>query len=159
MKRHLAWDLTTAPPVGSAPPFPVLPLTAASPHALGEAFLDAYRGTVDDEGETLDDAVAEVQRVMDGVYGPVWPEPSGIMAPGGVVAAALFVTRSPSGPFIPYVVTRKAYMGRGCAAALLQRAGARLRAAGETRVHLYVTAGNTPAERLYARLGWAEPPK
>ena len=159
MKRHLRWDLALARGRAAAPPFAVHPLDAASPRALAEAFLDAYRGTVDAEGETLDDALAEVERVRAGAYGPLWPEASGVLVPGGVVAAALFVTRSTDGPFVPYVVTRKAFAGRGCAAALLVRAADALLAAGESHAHLVVTAGNTPAERLYARLGWVELPR
>ena len=31
--------------------------------------LDAYRGTIDDEGETLEDALAEVDRTFAGEYG------------------------------------------------------------------------------------------
>lgn len=106
----------------------------------------------------MEDAEAEVERVLGGAYGPVHPGASGLMRVGGVVAAALFVTRWEDAPFIPYVVTRKAYAGRGCAGALLVRAAGVLREGGEERVHLYVTAGNTPAERLYARLGWVESP-
>jgi hypothetical protein len=38
--------------------------------------LESYRGTIDDEGETLDDARSEVRRTFDGDYGtflsPSW---------------------------------------------------------------------------------------
>ena len=38
--------------------------------------LAAYRGTVDDEGESEADAVAEVERTLRGGYGPLLDEGS-----------------------------------------------------------------------------------
>ena len=46
----------------------------ATPHdtdALGGLMLNAYRGTLDDEGETLEQACDEVRRFFDGAFGPV----------------------------------------------------------------------------------------
>lgn len=46
------------------------------------------------------------------------------------------------------------HRGRGIAAALVRAAAAWAAASGATAVHLGVTCGDTPATRLYARLGF-----
>ena len=45
------------------------PIERSDVPAVGALMLAAYRGTVDDEGKTEADAVAEVERTMDGEYG------------------------------------------------------------------------------------------
>jgi hypothetical protein len=54
------------------PARPVLPDDAP---ALAQLMLDAYRGTIDDEGETGEEALAEFNAMLDGKYGPGWPTP------------------------------------------------------------------------------------
>jgi hypothetical protein len=41
--------------------------------ALAALMLDAYRGTVDYEGETLEDAFREIGHTLSGSYGDSWP--------------------------------------------------------------------------------------
>jgi hypothetical protein len=42
--------------------------------ALGPLMLAAYRGTVDDEGESESDAAVEVESVVSGEYGQFLPD-------------------------------------------------------------------------------------
>src|SRR5690242_1082539 len=47
------------------------PVTQADMTALARLMLSAYRDTVDDEGETLEDALTEMQRVFSEEMGPI----------------------------------------------------------------------------------------
>lgn len=45
------------------------PFEGSDATAVGTLMMAAYRGTIDDEGETEADAIAEVERVVAGAYG------------------------------------------------------------------------------------------
>jgi GNAT superfamily N-acetyltransferase len=121
---------------------------------LAALMLDAYRGTIDDEGGTLDLARDEVAKVLRGEYGAFMPEASDVACVGDEIVAATLVTRWRDEPLVAFSMTAATWKRRGLARASLVRALHRLRASGEARVRLVVTAGNEPAERLYLSLGW-----
>lgn len=132
------------------------PPTAADAEALAVLFIDAYRGTIDDEGETLDDARAVVRQLFDGGFGTMWwPVSEVVERPHGLAAATL-VTRWEGQPFVAFSITAPAWQRQGLARVGLQRAMYRLAQGGEAVLRLVVTAGNTPAERLYAQLGFVD---
>ena len=60
---------------------------------------------------------------------------------------------------IGYVMTAAAHKGRGLATAVVQLALASIHAAGARQAHLWVTRGNTHAERIYERLGFRDIPE
>lgn len=139
--------------------------------ALARLMLDAYAGTVDDEGGTHEDAEAEVARLFGGAYGAMEWEVSRVVEDGGggggALAAATLVTRNTGtmkGPigvpigvgeaFVAFSMTAPAFKRRGLARAGLVAMMAGLRARGEARVHLVVTRGNVAAVRLYESLGF-----
>lgn len=129
--------------------------------ALAELMLDAYRGTVDYNGETLEDARKETEHTISGSYGRFLPGCSFVAAGAGGLDAATLVTLLDEGepdetPLLAFVMTRKSRQGRGIADALIRRSVAALRGQGHRRLSLVVTAANTVACRLYTRLGFAE---
>jgi RimJ/RimL family protein N-acetyltransferase len=124
--------------------------------ALAVLMLDAYTGTIDfDESDTLDVARNEVGGYLSG--SPML-EHGFLALDGGVPVAAVLVSWYEGNPLIGYVMTAAAHKGRGLATALTTLALASLHAAGEREVHLWVTRGNTHAERIYERLGFREIP-
>lgn len=135
---------------------PIEPIQDGDLPAVAHLMVDGYRGTIDFEDETDDDALDELQGAIDGANGPVIPA-GWLMArsPEGRPAAAIAVVRWRGMPFISYVFTAAADKGRGYAGALVQRVGAELDAAGERELVLFVTVGN-PARSLYERLGFVE---
>ncbi len=137
------------------------PPTPDDATALAHLMLDAYRDTIDDDGESLDDARATVQQLFAGDFGDLlWPVSEVVERAGRVVAATL-LTRWQGHPFVAFTMTAPLHQGRGLARAGLLRAINRLAADGRTTVRLVVTQGNAPAERLYERLGFrpeAQPP-
>jgi ribosomal protein S18 acetylase RimI-like enzyme len=123
--------------------------------ALGVLMLVAYRGTVDDEGETEADAVAEVERTMEGEYGPLLPDCSFVVEDdGGRIVGASMVTLFESDPFVTYVVVDPRMMGRGMGTFLIASSGNALLSAGFPELDLFVTEANAPAVKLYRRLGF-----
>jgi len=130
------------------------PPTPADCAALAELMLAAYRGTVDDEGETPEQALAVMQQWAAGDFGqPLWAVSEVLERDGRLVAASL-VTLWQDLPFVAFVMTRPAWQRRGLARAGLQRVMQRLCAGDETVLRLVVTASNAPAVALYEALGF-----
>ena len=151
-RRHLILGLGPIPQ-------PTIGLPTRQPSAddsetLAVLMLDAYQGTIDADGsETLDVARDEVRGYF---AGEPMLEHSFVALDAEVPVAAVLVTRHEGNPLIGYVMTAASHKGRGLATALTALALASLRAAGERQAHLWVTRGNTHAERIYERLGFTD---
>jgi ribosomal protein S18 acetylase RimI-like enzyme len=122
--------------------------------ALGTLMLAAYRGTVDDEGETLQDAVAEVENVLGGSYGPFASDASLVTEDGDGLVGASLVAIADSRPLLLYLVVRPDAKGRGVGTSLVVGTGNALREAGHAELDLFVTQANEPAVNLYRKLGF-----
>ena len=135
---------------------PVRHPNADDGEALAVLMLDAYTGTIDfDESDTLEVARDEVGGYFSGE--PML-EHSFLAIDAGRPVAANLICRYEGSPLIGYVMTAAAHKGRGLATAVTQLALASLHAAGERQAHLWVTRGNTHAERMYERLGFRDVP-
>lgn len=126
--------------------------------ALAVLMLEAYRGTIDDEGETTEETRAAVQQLFDGDFGPLLWAVSEVIEEGGRLLAATLITLWDDRPFVAFTVTTPSHQGQGLARAGLERAMNRLRAGDGTELQLMVTRGNAPAESLYASLGFRRVP-
>jgi ribosomal protein S18 acetylase RimI-like enzyme len=120
---------------------------------------NAYRGTVDDGGESLEDARGEASKTFDGGYGAIDWEASCVVERGGELAAATIVVRDATKwatgeAFIAFSMTSPKWKRQGLARAGMVRALACLSRRGEPRVHLVVTRENRPAVALYESLGF-----
>jgi ribosomal protein S18 acetylase RimI-like enzyme len=149
---------------------PLDPLTAPAPplagarrvdpagdrEALAQLMLDAYLGTVDDEGETEAGALAAIDQLFAGEFGPYDAEASEVVDRDGRPVAATLLTAWDGGPFVAFSMTHPAWQRQGLARGGLLRAMGHLAARGETRLDLVVTAANAPAVALYGSLGFAE---
>lgn len=153
MRRSLG-DATPVPPSVPAG-VSVRTTTPDDVEALAVLMGDAYRGAIDAEpGQGLDDARREIAETFAGSYGELMPEASFLANDGGEIVSACLVTRFEGAPFIAFTMTRADRKGRGLSTALLTTTLHALAAAGEPHVDLVVTAGNEPAERIYASLGF-----
>lgn len=134
------------------------PLNERDAAALARLMLDAYRGSVDDEGEGPDEAKAEIDRLFAGAYGPFNGGASEVTAREGRIVAATLVTEHDGVALIAFSMTSPEWKRRGLARAGLLRTMERLRRAGRREVWLAVTATNEPARRLYEFIGFEEVP-
>lgn len=126
----------------------------ADAEKLAELVLAAYRGTIDDEGETPDETLEMVRQLFAGEYGVMLWNVSELCLSQGRPVAATICTVWQGRPFVAFMVTAPEWKGRGLARAGLTRAINRLAAAGDPLLRLVVTVGNVPAEKLYTSLGF-----
>lgn len=140
--------------------------TAEDSERLALLLLESYRGTVDDEGETLDDARRAVASLIAGEFGAVDWAASFVVEHQGMVVSATIVTRDRVAPkplsageaFLAFSMTAPEFQRRGLARAGLVRLIELLRQRDEPRLHLVVTRTNLRAVRLYRSLGFEDGP-
>lgn len=118
---------------------------------------DAYQGTIDYDGESLEDSKAEIKRVFDGEYGDFLPEHSWLCVEQerllGACLMAFWQVRQV--PLIVYILTAARAKGQGLARVVLDRSLQSLQKAGYRDVHAFITEGNTPSERLHRSAGFS----
>ena len=118
--------------------------------ALAELLLAGYRGTVDDEGEELDDALAAIDE-----YAGLIVEPHSVVVDGetGLVAMC-FVVVFDDRYYIDPVVVHPDAKGRGLGRSVVAAVLESLAAGGVHEVGATITDGNVPSERLFASLSF-----
>jgi ribosomal protein S18 acetylase RimI-like enzyme len=124
---------------------------------LALIMLEAYRGTIDSEGEeTLSDAIGEVQGTLDGKYGKFLWKASMIADVEAVPAAAIMFTWSEKEnmPFLAFSMTHANFKGNGLATRLIKVGLNKLTEEGYRECALMVTDGNEPALTIYKKLGF-----
>ena len=118
--------------------------------ALAPLLLAAYRGTIDDEGESIDDAFDAIDDYLGRIVRPH----SFVVADGEALIAMSFVVvvggRHYIDPVAVHPDAKRAGVGRAAVATSLGS----LVAAGVTEVGATITDGNTASERLFASLGF-----
>lgn len=118
---------------------------------LAELMMDAYVGTIDYHGETLDQAVEEV----DGAFSSgALLDLSRVAVEDGTIVSAVLVNLVEHDPFIGYAMTRAAFKGRGYASALLDECATAIWDAGHNRIRAWITSGNTPSEKVFLGAGF-----
>ena len=138
-------DLPARPDITARPP------AEADRETLARLLLDAYRDTIDDEGEDLDDA----RDAIDHYLGVIDRERSAVVVDADAApVAACFVLTVDGIVYIDPIIVATAHQGGGLGAALVADVLRRLAADGITEVGATVTDGNIPSERLFARLGF-----
>jgi hypothetical protein len=132
----LAGVVTRAPEPGDAEP-------------LAQLMLDAYMGTIDYDGENIEDARAEIEEYFSS-------EPllgcSRIIEVEGVLAAASLLSIWQGSALVGYVMTGSSSKRHGLARAALLGSLDCL-SATYREAFAFITEGNTASERLFASLG------
>ncbi len=130
--------------------------TPADAEQLAQLMLDAYRGTIDDAGETIDNARDELASYLASVINPPLLACSWLVAqPGQLVAACLIcLWGRRATPLVAYVITRASHKRQALGQLVLGQSLASLRQAGYAEAHAVITDGNLPSERLFGRLGF-----
>jgi hypothetical protein len=135
---------------------PIRRLEASDAGALAALMLDAYRGTIDDEGESLEGASTEVARVFEAEM--IWPASFCVPSPDaseGLLCASLVMLHKGK-PLLAFTMTAARAKRRGLARSLIVESMHALTDLGFDKLLLVVTRGNTPAEELYESLGFVD---
>ena len=150
VKLRYEIDLANAIAVSAVEDAEVRPITRADLVSLADLMLEAYRGTIDYEDETYEEAVAEVESFLGDR--PLL-EHSFLAEVAGATASAVLVTTNREDPFIAYVMTHPAHKNRGLGRYLVSLAAASLADSGYDRVAPHITEGNVPSEALFRSVG------
>lgn len=117
---------------------------------LAGLMLEAYLGTIDYEGETIEAARQEVRSYFEG--SPLL-DSSYVAMVDESMAGATLLSEWRDEPLVGYVMTRPEYKNQGLGGVLLRASLATLRQAGERRVHAFITEGNMASEALFRGVG------
>ena len=118
---------------------------------LAALLLDAYRNTIDDEGEDIDDAYTAIDQYLARIERPY----SFVAFEQDILVAFSFVVVVNTIHYIDPVVVAPPSKRRGLGRATVQLCLGSLVAAGITEVGATITDGNTASERLFAGLGFS----
>lgn len=129
-------------------------ISADDVSALAKLMLDAYWGTIDDEGETLEDALETMQDTFAGRSGALLESCSFVIEEWGEPLACTIVIWWNERPLLAFVMTHPTAKNRGMGRFLLQKSINALLAEGYRELSLFVTKDNLPAQHLYERLGF-----
>jgi RimJ/RimL family protein N-acetyltransferase len=119
--------------------------------------LDAYAGTIDDDGETLADARKEIDSYLAGSAGKPLLSASGLLFVSNTLASACLASYwdQEGSPLIAYLMTGASWKNRGFARLLLREVLHSLIDRGYTQVRAFITDGNLPSEKIFRREGFA----
>lgn len=117
---------------------------------LAALLLDAYRGTIDDEGEDLDDALAAVDTFLAARH----DEHSLVVTEGERVVAMACVTVVAGVHYVDPIVVASDRKRTGLGGDAVRLVLGSLAGAGVTEVGATITDGNVASERLFLRLGF-----
>ena len=139
--------------------FPLSPFLLRNPTpadlpTLAALMIDAYTGTIDYDGETLEDAKGEVQSYFNGASGEPLLDASCMCFDGETLASAILTSFWEGTPLVAYVMTSAGYKGQGLARALLHKSLIRLKEQDHTQVRAFITEGNTPSETIFKTIGF-----
>ncbi len=136
---------------GSAPPSSVVRrVTVADRDRLAVLLLDAYRGTIDDEGEGDDEA----RMAIDEYFARMEWKHSVVLEQDDRLVAMSFVVFVAGCYYIDPVATIASSKGRGHGPTVVLASLRSLAGNGVQEVGAVITDGNTPSERLFTGLGF-----
>ena len=134
--------------------FDVTPVRIEHAPILAHLMDTAYTGTIDHEGESPEQCLAEMRETIEGKYGPLIAEASFMAMNQSIATSASIITLWKGVPLLAFSMTAPAYQGQGRAGFLIQKSLSALKAAGYRELYLVVTQGNTVAENLYRKIGF-----
>jgi len=123
---------------------------------LADLMLDAYRGTIDFDDETIDDARHEVESYFSGSVGAAWLESSWLVFEEDKLLCASLVSfwNDRNVPLLAYVMTAAEAKGKHLATAAVSRSLQSLIDHRHGEIRAVITEGNTPSEKVFTRLGF-----
>jgi GNAT superfamily N-acetyltransferase len=124
---------------------------------LADLMIDADRGTIDYDDETIEDALSEVAAYMGGERGgaPLLDVSQLAFLEEELISACLVAEWDErQQPVIAYVMTRAKWKNQGLAKRLLISTLGKLKREGYRGVRAVITEGNKPSEHLFIEQGF-----
>lgn len=124
---------------------------------LAELMLDAYRNTIDYEGEGIAEAIAEVNEYFSRASKNLAvSDHSVILAFRDVFVCACLLEfwQKRSVPFVSFIMCRSTHKRQGLATVALQETIGKLRRDGWAELRTIITEGNVASELLFAKAGF-----
>jgi len=124
---------------------------------LARLMLDAYKGTIDDDGKTYEDTINEVRAYFAGERGGSAREDcSKVYELRRKIVSACLVAEwtERQMPIIAYLMTGAEMKRQGLARSLLFTTLRNLRDLEYSEVQVVITDGNIPSEQLFSQLGF-----
>jgi hypothetical protein len=128
----------------------IRPVASTDAEALAELMPEAYRDTIDYEGEEIEEAR---EAIADFFSNAPLLGASMIASVNGAAASAVLVTSLDAAPFISFVVSHPTHKRNGLAHQVVTAACQRLVDTGENEVRFAITNGNVASEALFGKLG------
>lgn len=130
--------------------------TPADKQILAELMLASYYGTIDYDGETIEDALKEVESYYSGSSNQSWLRYSWLAFVENELAGACLVGfwQERDVPLIAYMMTAPRWKGRHLATTALLRSLQDLAGKKYPEVRAVITEGNEPSEKIFTRIGF-----
>lgn len=123
---------------------------------IAAAMFEAYEGTVDQQEETVEEAILEVEKIINDGYGPFIAEASYWIEMEDEAAAVICINLWDEKPLITEIYTGKKFLHQGMASTLIRKSMDTLNHMGYDEIILNVTAENSNALHLYEKLGFKQ---
>ena len=123
---------------------------------LADLMFASYFGTIDYDGETIEDALKEIESYYSGLSNPLWLRYSWLVFFENELVCACLVGfwQKRNVPLIAYLMTAPHWKGKRLATAALLRSLQTLAENEYTEVHAVITEGNEPSEKIITRIGF-----
>ena len=149
--EYLLTSLSVASPIPSSTHrWTVRAVDVTDREQLATVILDAYRGTVDDEGEDHEAALAAVDDWLSRLESPH----SVVLEQDGRIVAVSFVVNVAGREYIDPVAIVSGRKREGLGRAAVATSLRSLHEVGVREVGAVITDGNTASERLFTSLGF-----
>ena len=150
LRMELALTDPVAVPDDGLSAYPVRPTER---DGLAELLFFAYEGGPDQEEDTVEEAQTEVDRTLDGGYGPFLPEASFLVRDETGCVACTLVVLHKNIPLLAHALVHPRAQGRGFGTALIRRSAAALATSGHAAITLAVHP-DSRARKVYERIGF-----
>jgi len=133
-------------------------VTSSHQAKLARLMWAAYQGTVDYDGETLEEATKEIEHTFEGGYGALLSDCSFVISDESdqLLISAILITLYQDAPLLAFSMTHPDYKRQGYGRILVREAMAALTEAGYSEVYLSVNCANEPALGLYRSFGFRD---
>ncbi len=118
----------------------------------------SYLGTVDYEGETLEETLAAAESTLEGQYGAIIFDASFIAFQKDketfAIAVSVLTDFEKTGPLLAFALTHPEFQKKGLSGHLIKLSTNSLNQLNQPKISLVVTSTNEPAVSLYRKLGF-----